>query len=60
MTPSPLEEKRVVNELFAERYGRKTKKGVRRKLRHLRVIQREQDWLTSVGVDPAEAGTPVA
>lgn len=60
MSPSPLEEKRVVNEAYAEKFGRKTKRGVRRKLRHLRVIQREQEWLTSVGVDPAEAGTPVA
>lgn len=60
MTPSPLEEKRVVNEAFAERYGRKTKKGVRRKNRHQRIIQREAEWLVSVGIDPSQSEQPIA
>lgn len=58
--PSPLEEKRLVNEAFADKYGKRSSKSVRRKLRHLRVIQRETDWLTAHGVDPTESGQPVA
>lgn len=60
MTPSPLQEKRLVNETFAEKFGKRSSKSVRRKLRHLRVIQRETAWLIAHGVDPTEAGTPVA
>lgn len=55
----PLTEKREKNEENAGRFGRRTTKASRRAARRERMLVRETAWLTSVGVDPAEAGVPV-
>lgn len=49
-----------MNEAFADRFSRRKKKSVRRKLRRKRTIARETAWLIAHGIDPTESEAPVA
>jgi hypothetical protein len=56
----PRAEKTASNEAFADRFGKKKTKSIKRKERHARVIVRETEFLVSLGVDPKESEAPVA
>jgi hypothetical protein len=57
---NPRREKGLLNEAFADRFGKKKTKSIRRKERHARVLVRETAYLVSLGVDPKESEAPVA
>lgn len=57
---NPRAEKIVSNEAFADRYGKKKTKSIKRKERHARVIVRETVILVGLGIDPKESEAPVA
>jgi hypothetical protein len=57
---NPRAEKTVSNEAFADRFGKKKTKSIKRKERHARVVVRETAYLVALGVDPKESEAPVA
>jgi hypothetical protein len=56
----PVADKRDMNEAFALKHGRKTKKSTKRKLRHERVVVRETARLIAMGIDPTQSEAPIA
>ena len=57
---NPRAEKTLTNADFADRFGKKKTKSIKRKERHARVIARETEILVGLGINPTESDAPIA